>query len=129
MPEPKREPRAGHRRHPYRRRCPAQPALTPGGRSVGTSWREAISGPVFRILVVEATAGIPQRLLVAVRGDPTRVLDQPGEMQQVPRQERRVSVCEVVFGAARSGVEVARAGTCFTQPGGVCLRWDNVAKM
>ena len=78
--------------------------------------------PVFGVLVVEATAGVPQRLLVSVCGDAARVFYHPGEVQQVRGEEGRVSVGEVVLGAAGSGVEVAWAGTGFAEPGGVCLR-------
>src|SRR5438874_1039520 len=43
---------------------------------------------VFGVLVVEAAAGVPLGTLVAVRRDAARVLQQSGEVYEVPCHER-----------------------------------------
>src|SRR5688572_16166017 len=82
---------------------------------------------VLGIGEVDATSRLPGRALVAVRRHPAGVLEQPGEVQQVPRHERRVPVREVVVRPTRSRVEVRRAGAGGTDPAGVGLWWDRVA--
>lgn len=56
--------------------------------------------PVLGVLVVESASGVPQRPLVAVRGDSAGVLEDSGQVQQVPGQKGRVAVGEVVLGPA-----------------------------
>jgi hypothetical protein len=56
-----------------------------------------------------------------VVGDAAGVLQHPGRVQQVPRHERGVAVGEVVLRAARTRVEVGRAGPASPiQPASAC---------
>src|ERR1700754_2807395 len=78
---------------------------------------------------VETAAGVPFAALVSARGDPSRVLEHPGQMQQIPGHERGVAVGEVVLRATRAGVEVGRARSGRADPAGVGLRRDGVPEV
>ena len=41
-----------------------------------------------------------------MRRDPTGVLQHTCKMQQIPRHKNRIAVSEIIFGRARSGVEI-----------------------
>ncbi len=109
------------------RRLPADPARLPvrssrhlrlgrGRRRMGAHGAPARGrvgrhlGPVLRVGVVEARAGVPRRALVAVNREAAAVLEHASDVQEVPGQERRVAVGEVVVEPAARVVEVARAG-------------------
>ena len=79
--------------------------------------------------MIEAAAGIPFGALVAVRGDAAGVFDHAREVHQIPSHKSRVAIGEIVFGAARSFVQIRRAGAGFAQPSGVGLRRNRVAQM
>src|SRR5438477_3261467 len=85
--------------------------------------------PIVGVWEVESTARVPFRALIAVRGDPTGVLEYAREVEQVPGHEGGVAVGEVVLGSARARVEVARARTGFADPARVGLRRDHIAEM
>ena len=83
---------------------------------------------VFRVGVeTEAFAVVPGLPQVAVCGDAAGVLEHPGRVHQVPRHEGRVAVGEVVLGAARFGIEVARTRADLADPTGVGGWRDAVA--
>src|SRR4051794_7750348 len=81
------------------------------------------------VLEVEAAAGVPFGALVAVGGDPAGALQEPRDVDQVPRHERRVPVREVVVRTAGAGVEVAGAGAGLADPPRVRLRRDREAEV
>ncbi len=91
--------------------------------------RSRLVSAVVGIREVEAAPGVPFGALVAVRGNPARVLQHPGDVQQVPRHERGVPVGEVVLGPTRSGIEVRRPGPGFADPAGIGLRRNHVAEV
>ena len=125
--------------------APAPPAARPCARSAarrsarlaGASARAAARAPrssrvglaVVRVREVDAAAGIPGRALVPVCRHAPRVLQHAREVQQVPGEEGRVPVGEVVLGPAGSGVEVARARAGLAQPRRVGLRRDDEAQV
>src|SRR5581483_3217070 len=82
--------------------CLVQAMLRPGTGVVASRRGSA----VFGVLEVEAAAGVPFRALVAVGRDAAGVPEHPGNVQQVPRHERRVAVGEVVLRTAGTGVEI-----------------------
>src|SRR5690348_14050533 len=87
-----------------------------------------VASAVLGVLEVEAAAGVPRGALVAVRWYAAGVADHPGEVQEVPRHERRVPVGEVVGGTAGALVQVRRAGPGLTDPSRIRLRRDDVAE-
>src|SRR5689334_1754051 len=88
-----------------------------------------IASAVLRVREAEAAAGVPLGALVAVRGDPPGVAQHTREVEQVPGQKRGVAVREVVLGAARALIEVARPWAGLAEPRGVGLRRDRVAQV
>ena len=103
-------------------RCPAR---RPRPATSGSGHRSS----VVRVREVEAATRLPQRALLAVRRYAARVLQEPREMEQVPRHERGVAVGEVVLRAARAGVEIGRARPRLPDPACVRLRRDRVAQV
>ena len=78
------------------------PSISPAADGAAVAPPPA-SDAVLGVLVVEAAAGVPQRALVAVRGDAAGVLQRARGVQQVPCQKRGVAVREVVARPARAG--------------------------
>src|SRR5436309_2695522 len=79
---------------PTTRRAPPTPELSARRNSPKAEQRgwEPQLGAVLRVLEVEPAAGVPLARLVAVRGDPARVLEHARDVQEVPGQERRVAI-------------------------------------
>src|SRR5258708_8881798 len=84
---------------------------------------------VVGVVEVVAAAGVPAGALVAVGGYAAGVLEQPGQVQQVPGHERGVAVGEVVVRAAGARVEVGRPGPGFADPPGIGLRRGGVPEV
>src|SRR4051794_41918195 len=99
------------------------PDHTPAGAGY-----EGPRSAVLRVREVEPAARVPLRALVAVGRDATGVLEEPRDVQQVPGQERRVAVGEVVLRSARSGIEVGRPGAGLAEPRAVGLWRGRVAR-
>ena len=83
---------------------------------------------IFRVGVeTETSSLIPGLSQVAVGGDTARILEHSGGVEKIPSHERCIAIGEVVFRAARSGIEVTQTRSDFTDPASVSSRWDAVA--
>src|SRR5579862_3000149 len=82
--------------------------------------------PVFGVVVVEPTAGVPLGPLIAVYRYATGVFQHLGHVHQVPGHKRRVALRKVVvfadFAAVSVIVAITWPGAGFTNPAGVRLR-------
>ena len=64
---------------------------------------------MFRVGVIEAATGLPQRALIAVRRHAARILYHARQVQQVPGHEGGVAIGKIVLRAAGACVEIGRA--------------------
>src|SRR5262245_30063924 len=85
--------------------------------------------PVLGVGEVEPRAGVPFAALVAVGRYAAGVLDQPGQVQQVPGHERGVPVGEVVLWSVRSWVQIGWSWAGLADPARVGLGRDRVAQV
>jgi hypothetical protein len=54
----------------------------------------------------ESSTRIPFGSLIAVRWDSSGIFDHSGEVHQIPRHERGVSIREIVLGSSRTFIEI-----------------------
>ena len=64
-----------------------------------------------------------------MRWDPAGILNHSSKVHQIPRHERRVSIGELVFRTAGTGIEIRGSRPRRAQPSGVCLRWNDVTEV
>ena len=84
---------------------------------------------MFWIGKIRSASGVPLCPLVAVCRNASRVLDHPRHVHEIPGHERRVAICEIVFRATRTGIQIRRTRAGLAEPGCVGLGRYHVTQM